>query len=265
MQKAGILPPHPPSAGFESLPLLTADDPWAIMFSDSCSCGIDSQDEEDDDDTEDHDDDHYRFHDEDDLDGDDDELSDPNHSDELSIDSPSESSEYHVRQNFLLELMGWELEMRNDNAQGEWVPPRWESPRFESDTVDVSEQELALLNRPRTMVTALIRRGATKQMIREFRLTYDHESGIVVNGPEANIHLGWNISRNANDLDGEIFMKAVMDELKNHSYRFSMHNTENLPRGKPCIVRLVPKLETLDDLEGSDASWTTEESLGRAR
>jgi hypothetical protein len=244
--------------------MFTADDPWAIMFSNSCYCGLDSQDEEDDDeeDEDDHDDDYYRYHDHDDLD--DDELSDPNHSDGLSIGSPSESSEYHVRQNFLQELMGWELAMRNehDEGQGEWIHPRWESPRFESNAVDVTEQELISLSRPRAMVIALIRRGATKQMIRKYTLTYDHESGIVVNGPQANIHLGWNISRNSSDMDGSIFMKAVMDETRDHPRRFTI---QHLPRGKPWIIRLVPKMETLDDLEGSDDSWTTEQSLGRAR
>lgn len=264
MQKAGILPPHPSSL---TPVIVDKEDPWVAIFPEPCSCDFDSQGDDDDEGEDDEDDYHHdRYHDhDDDLDVDDDELSDPNPSDGLSIDSPSESSEYHVRQGFLSELMGWELEMRDEHAHGdgEWTTPRWESPRFESNAVDVAEQELALLERPRAMVIALIRRGATKEMISLYHLTYDHESGIVVNGRDANIHLGWNISRNANDADGRVFMKAVMDEIKDHPQRFLIHNS--LPRGKPCIVRLVPKMETLDDLEGSDASWTTEESLGRLR
>jgi hypothetical protein len=176
-------------------------------------------------------------------------VHDPDADDDvLSIDSPSESSEYRLgyeaRREHLDQVMDWELEMRNENTIG-WTSPRWEPPRFSSGTVEVTGEDVARLNRTRMEITSLLNRGATKEMIAIYRLTYGHNYGIVHERRGAYIHLGWNISRNASDINGRLYMFTVMQEMRLHPERYVFTDVDS--NGIQDIVRLVPMLREPED------------------
>jgi hypothetical protein len=217
-------------------------DPWANIFPDPCHCAA-------------------AWLSVPDL-GEPSELTGDVESDVLSIDSPSESaaveSDFQARREHLNHVMEWEVDMRNAHSGG-WVAPRWEPPRFDFGGTQVTNEDTLSLNRPQHEIISLLRRGATKQMISFFQLTYDHDHGIVVNG-EVQIQLGWNISRNSDDEVGRSFMESVMAEMSQFPERFGVTQVHHSsPR---AIVRLVPSLGAPEDDNASEGSWATEDSFG---
>ncbi|PVG00746.1 hypothetical protein CPB86DRAFT_700609, partial [Serendipita vermifera] len=181
-------------------------------------------------------------------------VHDPDANDDvLSIDSPSESSEYRLefeaRREHLDQVMDWEIEVRNENTRG-WTSPQWEPPRFSSGTVEVTGDDVARLDRTRMEITSLLNRGATKEMIARYRLSYGHGYGIIMEKGSLYIQLGWNISRNAGDLEGRIYVGHVLYEMRNHPERYAFSEPDRL--GIRDVLRLVPILTEESSLNRGD-------------
>lgn len=166
----------------------------------------------------------------------------------VSSDYPSDSSEYRndfeARREHLDQVMTWEVEMRNIATA--WTAPVWEPPRFDSGSfvlLPADRNRLSFLSG--SEIVSLLRRGATKDMIALYRLSYEHQTGITARQTGTlSIRLGWNISRSSNDLQGGTFMQAVYDEMKDHSERFRLQTGS---RGEPIVVRLVPSRDYPDE------------------
>lgn len=218
------------------------NDPWVNIFPEPCNCGTEWLDDPGEEPSE---------------------LTGDVESDVLSIDSPSESSAIQAnsqaRREHLNHVMEWEVDMRNGNS-GSWVAPRWEPPRFDFGLAQVTNEDAVRLGRPQHEIISLLRRGGTKEMIAFYHLTYDHDHGIVVNNGEVQIQLGWNISRNADDVDGRLYMETVMAEMSSSPERFGVAQVH--PLSLPVIVRLVPSLGAAEDDNVSEGSWATGDSLG---
>lgn len=237
MQAVNLL--DPPVSGPNEI--ASTEDPWIDVFPDPCSCaaGLISP-----------------------HDGDPSELTADLESDILSIDSPSGSeadqADNTARREHANHVMGWEIDMRNSNTGG-WVAPRWEPPRFNNSSIEVTNEDVIRLNRGHNEIISLLRRGATKQMIAMYQLNYDHDLGIIVYAGRVRVQLGWNISRNADDIEGRAYMQNVMDEMARFPERFGVVQLN--AHTARFVVRLVPSLGTSEDDNGSVGSWTSEDSL----
>jgi hypothetical protein len=223
-----------PTTQSRFIPIPNIVNPWSRIF----AVVNEEQDDDDDEDEEEEEEEEETYSDRDSDDSDD--------SDAASSDSPSESSDYHtefqVNMEHLDQVMTWEIEMRNEATA--WTVPIWQPPRFDSRIVEVSQDDAIIPFLSAAEILSLLRRGATREMIRRFNLSYDHQKGIIVHcSPTFNIRLGWNISRNSDDLDGRVYMRAVHDELKDYPERFRMENT---PWGARTAVRLLPSLRGAD-------------------
>ncbi|CCA71880.1 hypothetical protein PIIN_05815 [Serendipita indica DSM 11827] len=135
-------------------------------------------------------------------------------------DSSVDDTGFQARREHSNHLMQWELDFRNDHA-GSWVSPRWETPRFTVDSSALSTSDIAELGLPQREVHALLRRGASKDMIRLYQMRFQREHGITANSGSVSVRLGWNLARNAMDVDGSAFMQATMDEMRTHRERYS--------------------------------------------
>lgn len=188
--------------------------------------------------------------DEDDYDEDEDEQEEGLDYSSASRDSTSDYSEYRgeiqARSDHLDQVMAWEMEMRNEASA--WTDPVWQPPRFDFGEFHLSPADLTRLSfLPHAEILSLLRRGATKNMIATYRLSYKHRYGIVAYLETSfRIRLGWNISRSSDDPDGTVYMEAVLGELRGHPERFRL---EAGPRVIATIIRLVPTRGGLDDNE----------------
>jgi hypothetical protein len=228
-----------------STPIATIVNPWTKIFA-----HVDGRRHHEDDDDEDDEGDEEEEEEEDTY-SDADSYEDDD-SDGPSSDSPSESSEYRTeiqaRMEHLDQVMAWEIEMRNEATA--WAEPCWQPPRFDSSIVGVSLDDPIIPFLSAAQILSLLRRGATREMIRLFNLSYDHHKGIIVHhSPALSIRLGWNLSRSSDDPDGSLYMRAVYDELKDYPERFRMENNRWDER---TVVRLLPSIGGPADSDGVD-------------
>ena len=215
-----------PSPKSRYTPITNIVNPWSRIFA------LANEEQDEDDEDEDEEEETYSDHG----------SYEEGDSDAASSDSPSEASDYHTEfqghMEHLDQVMTWEIEMRNEATA--WTDPIWQPPRFDSRIVEVSPDDPVIPFLSAAEILSLLRRGATREMIRRFNLSYSHQSGIMVHCSQTlNIRLGWNISRNSDDTDGRVYMQAVHDELKDYPERFRMENT---PWGARTAVRLLPSL-----------------------
>lgn len=147
-----------------------------------------------------------------------------------------------------------------------YVEPRWEPPtvHVEPNSYHLEANDGAL---------SLLRRGCTWDMVQNFHIRYSHRQGIIVSlrsiddlyisdddfnssdeeaGGECvhHIYMGWNISLDEEDIDGEAYMHSVLADIKDSPERWRL-----LPRydghGSMDVTRLVPA-ESREDYSTTD-------------
>jgi hypothetical protein len=150
----------------------------------------------------------------------------------------------------------------DDDAQANntYVRPRWAPP-----SVDVELTEFDISEEQDPVSTfKLLQRGCTWEMIQNYDLSYDHSSGIVLSlrslnhlyasddeegGPEPEdmnrVLLGWNITLDDVDVDGEAFICKVLEEIKRSPFRWEVTPRIGVP-GALDARKLFPADEVVD-------------------
>ncbi|KAI0083924.1 hypothetical protein BDY19DRAFT_974785 [Irpex rosettiformis] len=108
----------------------------------------------------------------------------------------------------------------DDYYYGEYVHPRWAPPTVHIDPEDYPFDEVT------DDVLAMLRRGATPQMILLFQMEYIHGEGLVATMEGNKIYLGWNISLQPEDSTGEEFMDWIEADIVNHPERWDKEDEE---------------------------------------
>ncbi|KAF8322302.1 hypothetical protein DL93DRAFT_2223885 [Clavulina sp. PMI_390] len=145
------------------------------------------------------------------------------------------------------------------------MAPRGDTPIFQ-DAVDMSEE-----HRPfdvsSEQYSQLIGRGASREMILQFQLHFEEQSGIfawadqdlfdmystevMAEGDTWKIALGRHIVRNHDDLDGSMFIEELLDEI----LRWSTHQWETVKDGDSSWVTRPKAPE--NSLVGDDSHNTS--------
>ncbi|KZT09831.1 uncharacterized protein LAESUDRAFT_721985 [Laetiporus sulphureus 93-53] len=141
---------------------------------------------------------------------------------------------------------GYGTQEDEEQYEGRYVQPRWAPPRSSARDEDVeymdhlSDDDLAML-----------RRGATPQMIELFAMGYTHAAGLtaVLEETGTTVYLGWNIRLHTGDESGEIFMDWISADMYERPERWNIIVN---PRGNVSAYKLVP--------EGEDEEYDTSES-----
>jgi hypothetical protein len=153
-----------------------------------------------------------------------------------------------------------------DNAF--YIRPRWAPPTVfvNRNDFDLSEEQ------DPTSAFKLLQRGCTWEMVQNYDISYDHSTGMVlclrsldhiyasdVESEEADanadcmhrIFLGWNISLDEDDDDGEVFVTSILEDIKNSPSRWKL-----TPRiGMPGFMD-VRKLVSADEVEDYNTTDT---------
>lgn len=148
----------------------------------------------------------------------------------------------------------------DDEAETQtYVRPRWEPPSVsvDPDTYDFSEEA------DPSSTLKLLQRGCVWDMVQNYDLAYSHSSGIIlslrslsrlyasddegegeigdVDGMNR-LFLGWNVTLEEDDIDGEVFINELLEDMKTVPARWQM-----APRmgvlGAMDVRRLVPEDE----------------------
>lgn len=132
---------------------------------------------------------------------------------------------------------GYGTDTDEERYEGMYVMPRWAPPNVYVLPGDygfdgpLSESDLALL-----------RRGATQQMIDLFAMEYTHERGIKAVLDDGNIvYLGWNIVLHEDDSTGEHYMEWVAADIFDRRERWQL--LFNVVNSGWTACRLVPEDE----------------------
>ncbi|OCH96357.1 hypothetical protein OBBRIDRAFT_822351 [Obba rivulosa] len=215
-----------PGAARPSPPL--EDDPWEGIFRRPWHDGDDWSDEEDD-------------FDEDAMDEDDDE-------DEFDEDDDDDDDDYWS-------FDGYATGEDEESYEGPYVPARWVPP-----SVHVTPADFPFLDRPLDAEDlAMLRRGATLEMINIFSMSYTHEAGLRAVVDDGNVvYLGWNISLHPSDVHGEVYMDWVTSDMYEHPERWDVDESN----GSWTAWRLVPEEED-NDYNTSDSEVWAADLAGR--
>ncbi|KDQ50730.1 hypothetical protein JAAARDRAFT_81781 [Jaapia argillacea MUCL 33604] len=157
----------------------------------------------------------------------------------------------------------------DDPYEGEYVLPRWEPPSVSVSSRDYDPADLAL-----------IRRGATVDMIDRYQMRYSHDDGISAVLPPVDddgwggasdgvlVYLGWNIRLKEDDESGCGYMDWIRDDIWEREERWDVteYDVRRQARGRGAIEgvgwiawRFVPEDE-VDDYASTDTEgWVDEE------
>ncbi|KAF8322301.1 hypothetical protein DL93DRAFT_2223884 [Clavulina sp. PMI_390] len=147
------------------------------------------------------------------------------------------------------------------------MAPRGDTPILQ-DAVDASEVHRPF-EIPSEHYSQLIGRGASREMIQQFQLSYDEQTGIfawadqdlfdmyssslMAEGDTWKIALGRQIVRNYDDLDGSIFMEDLLDEILECS---RPNEWETVKEGDDCWI--TRPIQHAMDLGANDPENTSD-------
>ncbi|EAU90223.2 hypothetical protein CC1G_05761 [Coprinopsis cinerea okayama7 len=157
-----------------------------------------------------------------------------------------------------------------------FVAPRWEPAWIPIDPTDYDFTGMDY--DARESVLALLRRGCSWEMIQNFNMRYSHSRGIVVplhsiddlyaattnldEGVDGetvyHVHLGWNITLDEEDVDGERYMHSVLFDIQNRPERWRITRRHG---GSVEVRKLVPATE-LDEYYTTDSDDYPDDSDG---
>ncbi|KAF8235620.1 hypothetical protein L208DRAFT_1392260 [Tricholoma matsutake] len=160
-----------------------------------------------------------------------------------------------------------------------YVPARWEPQTVAINADDVEYDPDDFHNVDGESLLKMLRRGCTLAMIQKFEMSYAHRRGLVAHVPSLDeryvpannrgddirqgganrLFLGWNIRTDEADLDGQIFMRGVLREVKRHpTGQWRVSERTGLP-GAFDVKRLV-RAEDVEEWDTTDTeAWIGEE------
>jgi hypothetical protein len=159
--------------------------------------------------------------------------------------------------------------VEDTNASKQWAPP----------SVSITDYH-AVDDRDDPNTVKLLQRGCSRDMLRNFDVSYSHSSGIVValrsldhlhasdnEGGEDDpdditmhhIFLGWNIALERGATDGEGYMTEILTEIKNAPERWRVSPTPGVPSSidlRRLVVDEAAEFDTTDT-----EAWIDNEDL----
>ncbi len=138
----------------------------------------------------------------------------------------------------------------DDYYYGEYVHPHWAPPTVHIDPEDYPFDEVT------DDVLAMLRRGATPQMIMLFQMEYTHDGGLVATMDGNKIYLGWNISLQPEDLTGEEFMEWIDADIVNHPERWDRADDDE---GENWSAWRLVREEEDEEFNDTDSEFWAEE------
>lgn len=139
-----------------------------------------------------------------------------------------------------------------ERYEGIYEHARWQPPR-----VYVEQDNFAFMDDMDAADLAMLRRGATLQMIDLFSMSYSHATGLKALVDEyTTVYLGWNIDLHPEDESGEEFMDWIARDMVERPERWEV--MEDL-LGNRTAWKLVPEEEDEDDYYTSDSeAWAAD-------
>ncbi|KAF8972679.1 hypothetical protein BDZ97DRAFT_850495 [Flammula alnicola] len=151
----------------------------------------------------------------------------------------------------------------DDVEQHLHILPRWAPPRMTGTQYTAAEQETS-------ETLKLLQRGCSWEMLRNYDVAYRHNSGIILSLRSLNhlyasdddsddeedcmnrVFLGWNISLDQDDVDGEAFITNILEDIKNNPIRWQVTRRRGVFLGAVDARRLV----RADEVEEYDTTDT---------
>ncbi|KAH9940895.1 uncharacterized protein BXZ73DRAFT_42555 [Epithele typhae] len=139
-----------------------------------------------------------------------------------------------------------------EHYNGQYVSPRWAPP-----TVPVTPATFPFLDDDAEEI-AMLRRGATMQMIEIFQMSYDHDAGLLAYIEGGNsVYLGWNIQLHPDDVTGEEYMDWIVSDMFDRPERWRVEHDGEF--GVWAAWKLVREDED-EEFENTDSEmWLGEE------
>ncbi|PCH44455.1 hypothetical protein WOLCODRAFT_133254 [Wolfiporia cocos MD-104 SS10] len=132
-----------------------------------------------------------------------------------------------------------------EHYAGPYVRPRWAPP-----SEYVTREDYAFLDDLADEELAILRRGATLQMIDIFAMDYTHDHGLSARLDGNTVFLGWNIHLHENDDAGEVYMDWIAVDIVTHPERWEVLHE---PDGTFTAWRLVPQEDSEYETSDSEA------------
>ncbi|PPR06388.1 hypothetical protein CVT26_004649 [Gymnopilus dilepis] len=156
----------------------------------------------------------------------------------------------------------------SEEEELDYVLPRWTPPTVEIDarSYDISEMNPVHIK--------LLQRGCTWEMLQNYDISYSHRLGIIVslhsldqlyasdddNDGDSQVDgmnrvfLGWNITLERHDLDGESYMSKVLEDMKENPARWILRPRRGV-RGAVDARQLVPADEVIEYQSTDTEVW----------
>ncbi|KAH9924823.1 hypothetical protein B0H21DRAFT_814779 [Amylocystis lapponica] len=133
--------------------------------------------------------------------------------------------------------------------EGPYVRPRWAPP-----SAHVASEDYSFLDELRDDEMAILRRGATLQMIDLFSMSYTHTQGLKAIVDENNIvYLGWNISLHPDDESGEEYMDWITSDIYDRPERWEVEHEDEF--GSWTAWKLMPATDDVDYDTSDSEAW----------
>jgi len=173
--------------------------------------------------------------------------SDEGESDEDDDDDDDDEDEDEDEDDSDKSSFGYGTGSDEESSEGPYISAQWEPPArplLPEDGVVA------------THLVSMLRRGATKEMIEAYKMSYTHSEGLlaVINDPRYRydfVFLGWTISLREDDPTGQDYMEWVLEDISERPERWDVSETGP---GQLVAKRLIPA----DDLVDYDTECDTD-------
>lgn len=148
---------------------------------------------------------------------------------------------------------------QSSDEECDYILPRWMPPTVE---VDPNAYPMSELN---TGSIKLLQRGCSWEMVQNYDISYSHSFGIIVSlhslnqlyasdddsdgdiqaDPMHRVYLGWNITLENDDHDGDLYMTSILEDIKANPSRWQLTPRRGV-RGAMDAKRLVPADEVIE-------------------
>ncbi|KAG6873515.1 hypothetical protein C0995_014783 [Termitomyces sp. Mi166 len=149
-----------------------------------------------------------------------------------------------------------------EQYESDYVPARWEPP-----SVVVDPEMYVFRNQGvAASILRMLRRGCTVDMIRLFEITYSHDQGLVAHLPSLDddfvelshvvvprnnrVFLGWNVHLDGEDYTGELYMRRVLTDTREHPEKWLWTERTYFPGA--FDVKLTVRIEEVEHYDTTD-------------
>ncbi|KAL6307215.1 hypothetical protein BKA93DRAFT_727629 [Sparassis latifolia] len=164
-------------------------------------------------------------------------------------DDEDEDEDYDEEDNWSYE--GYGSGDDEEHYEGVYVRPRWSPP-----TVHAVHNDFAFMDDSEDLDIAMLRRGATLQMIDLFGMSYTHDTGLrAIVDINTTVYLGWNIFLHPDDESGEEYMDWITADMYERPERWDFEDDD---RGNRTAWKLVPQDDDEEYSTTDSEAWVAD-------